>query len=770
MIAAARGGRLGAVLPAAVLVAACGAFFAPLLEGQTFTTVTAHYEAVYPWKALGTPYRDVPQSDQADLTVPWRTFVSRELRRGTVPLWNPLSFGGEPFFANGSSGVLYPPNLLAALLVSPDVAHDAVSVLHVLLSGLFMYLLMREWQTERFGALFSAVAWMLSSFNLAWLHLEVVAPMAAWLPGSLWLVSRAQRRDEWTAALLGAGALACVMVSGHLLFGGVVYGTAVIYAAGVTLGRIFRLGEWRDERAGASIRPLLLRLGLIIAGPLLLGAAVIVPTVFYLGGLGRQSIGYEQVHVAIRVPYTVFRYLITPPPLPATETTMHQMVFGGTLTPLLAGVGLFIRGRGTWFARLLVVAVFLVATDTILLKVAYVVFPPFSFFSPLGRLLNLFNFGLVALAGVALDRLARRAEPKWLAHAMIAAAICVTAWQLIDYGRAINPPFVPREARWLYPPTPLIDALGSQGGFSGTAAGRVVPIRPSLRDGWTSPVLWAAEPMVFGIDSLTGYDSTLPPRAEDVIRVASGEDLAAVLGRTYRRAFIVSLELDRIRFALLPRLGATLLVAPPGMSALPTWEPARFAPLRLTRVYSGADGEIFRIEDADGGPWLVYDTAAVDGPRRAVELFTDPSFDHRRRVILEQSDLVATGLGPRIAAEQTWGAVRNVEDGINTLRLTITASHAGWLVVPNVWERGWSATVNGERAPVLRANYAFQAVPVPPGDSEVRLSYSPPGLIAGIAVNLIAVASLMISVVAQRRSSARRSARSTGHLDRANPH
>ena len=35
----------------------------------------------------------------------------------------------------------------------------------------------------------------------------------------------------------------------------------------------------------------------------------------------------------------------------------------------------------------------------------------------------------------------------------------------------------------------------------------------------------------------------------------------------------------------------------------------------------------------------------------------------------------------------------------------------------------WRATVNGQSVPVLRANHAFQAIPIPAGKSTVRLDY-----------------------------------------------
>ena len=61
----------------------------------------------------------------------------------------------------------------------------------------------------------------------------------------------------------------------------------------------------------------------------------------------------------------------------------------------------------------------------------------------------------------------------------------------------------------------------------------------------------------------------------------------------------------------------------------------------------------------------------------------------------------------------------------NEILLAASAERPGYLVLSEVWYPGWRATVNGEAAPVLRANYALRALPVPAGDIEVRLWYAP---------------------------------------------
>ncbi|WKA58098.1 YfhO family protein [Planococcus shenhongbingii] len=49
-----------------------------------------------------------------------------------------------------------------------------------------------------------------------------------------------------------------------------------------------------------------------------------------------------------------------------------------------------------------------------------------------------------------------------------------------------------------------------------------------------------------------------------------------------------------------------------------------------------------------------------------------------------------------------------------------------YLTVNIPFERGWEASVNGEEVDVLKANYAFAAVPLAEGSNEIKFTYRPP--------------------------------------------
>jgi uncharacterized membrane protein YfhO len=76
----------------------------------------------------------------------------------------------------------------------------------------------------------------------------------------------------------------------------------------------------------------------------------------------------------------------------------------------------------------------------------------------------------------------------------------------------------------------------------------------------------------------------------------------------------------------------------------------------------------------------------------------------------------------------------------------------GYLVLSEVYYPGWRAWVDGEEAPVLRANYAFRAVAVSAGNHTVRLVFEPALWRWGLVLAGATVAVLVVGAAAARLS------------------
>jgi uncharacterized membrane protein YfhO len=89
----------------------------------------------------------------------------------------------------------------------------------------------------------------------------------------------------------------------------------------------------------------------------------------------------------------------------------------------------------------------------------------------------------------------------------------------------------------------------------------------------------------------------------------------------------------------------------------------------------------------------------------------------------------------------------------NRMVVTASSTHPAWLVVPDTFDKGWTATVNGRAARLLRANYAFRAIPVPAGPLRVEMRYVPEGFVRGAILTGLAIASCALLLLVSWRGS-----------------
>ena len=117
-----------------------------------------------------------------------------------------------------------------------------------------------------------------------------------------------------------------------------------------------------------------------------------------------------------------------------------------------------------------------------------------------------------------------------------------------------------------------------------------------------------------------------------------------------------------------------------------------------------------------------------------------------------RSVVLAPGDGARAA--HAAGDCVLVSDAPERLRLRCRSDAASFAVVADSWFPGWSATVDGTPAPILRANLAMRAVPLPAGEHDVELVYRPAHLALGFVVSALALA-LALLLAAWRRPPSR---------------
>jgi hypothetical protein len=147
---------------------------------------------------------------------------------------------------------------------------------------------------------------------------------------------------------------------------------------------------------------------------------------------------------------------------------------------------------------------------------------------------------------------------------------------------------------------------------------------------------------------------------------------------------------------------------------------------------------------------VVPDWSSVDSMAQAFAVVAWRGFDPDVLVSIEGKP----GL-QREAAAQT-GSATYEEVSPTDVRIHAEADAPSIVLVRNVFDDGWTATVDGRPAPVLPADGFLQGVPVTAGRHEIRLQFHDRSLALGLWLGGgawvgLGAATVVSSVVARRR-------------------
>jgi uncharacterized membrane protein YfhO len=78
------------------------------------------------------------------------------------------------------------------------------------------------------------------------------------------------------------------------------------------------------------------------------------------------------------------------------------------------------------------------------------------------------------------------------------------------------------------------------------------------------------------------------------------------------------------------------------------------------------------------------------------------------------------------------------------MRADVELDTEGFLFIPVTWDRGWSATLNGRKAKIYRADIGFQAVKIFKGNNKIEWEYESPLQKDGVAASVVGIAMLIV--------------------------
>ena len=734
---------------------------------------------------------------------------ARIVRAGSLPVWDPWPGFGQPLLANPAAQVLYPPTWLS-LVFSPETTYTVYVFFHLAVGALGLRALAGRLGASPLAAGLAAILWMLSGPILSLVNLWHHLAGACLMPLVLVAADRALSERSLNRALIWGGAMGLQVLAGS-------FDMCLFTAALSGAWALHRFTDRQDPERPQAGRWILATAAPAAGVALALSAGMLLPALDLWQGSARSALAlgvrtFWSLHPALllqvvlpvfpqelplspdlrtslfenREPFLASLYLgLAALPLVATALLPRPRRHALVLAMIFAGSALLALGRyGLAYPALMALVPPLRSLRypvkvTVLMAVAWALLAALGL-DALGepnrgrrdRLAPLAASGLLALAAVVIavrffDQSLRAAVPSLLLAAGLGAATILLAARgalpaagalaiaalvgldLFQAHRLLNAT-APR-ALFETPPR-VVSHLPSTGfvrlatwdylsrvlGKPYRRAAFEIPVKDAPRD--VRPALAAA---------LARRDFLSPPTAAR-FGLFGGFD-RDWLGLQPRGVHHLSLWLERSEetpgLARLLRLGGVTHAVALHREGLEELEPVALE----TSDFAGPV-HLMRVPDPRPRVYAVDGTRVADG-LAALRLLTDEHFDPGQEIVRPEGE--ASPHDPAFTAECL------VTLGLpDRLRIEARLDSAGYVVVTDAFDPGWTARLDDREAPLLRANVGFRAVAVPKGRHEVEMLYRPRGLLVG----LLATGSALVLVL---RALASRPPRATGGAEAA---
>ncbi|MFZ4396349.1 MAG: hypothetical protein ACOYOU_12070 [Kiritimatiellia bacterium] len=733
--------------------------------------VLAPYSRVVTGIAVPIP-DDIFVSDLADNELPSCVEAGRLVRAGEAPVWTSRIYTGMPLTVN--------PIAIALFATLPSAsALGAFLALLLSAAAVGAYLLARQYGASRAGGFLAGFAFAWSGFFVCQLrHLGVLGAVA-FFPLALFCLERAVTgvaRDRAGARAMPAPRRLAWLTGFALLFGAQCLSgfPQSVYIAGLVYGALVAVRLlWLMDPDGLPLSwsqrlssPVLLTFGAlaaVIAGTLI-GMVVLLP-LQELGSVSdRAGSGtYEWATFYNYWPRNFLTFFhayangdISNGTYQGKSIFWEDYGYVGLITMLLAILAVAVHVRrfavAFWTLVALVAYGLVLGREAPFYRIAFQVLPGFDVFRFPSRCLFVVELALALLGGLGLtyvqEFLTQRARPpRWDRRLPGVIGACLAlgmAGDLVIQNLRQNP--IVSARTWLTPPR-SVTLIRNSG-----AEGRVfTPVSPLLHmaayqmaGGWSGDLtpyirhrefLQPNSNLLHGLATLDGYVSISPRWTVNLI---GDHNRSGLFNRFYGVDAEGGLHLSPPLFDWLEAMSVRWLILP-----------MTNANARLQHVASAPPAEVYCLTNSLPRVRILSRVRRVASPAELGQLARSGAFDPRHEVAMDDpaADAVVAALGSEITDDASSGFARIVQERNTEIVIEAQTPRLALLLLADTYYPGWYATVDGQPAPILRANLAHRAVLLTPGTHRVVFAYRPASVrhglfLTGIGLLLVLAAAL----------------------------
>lgn len=691
---------------------------------------------------------------------PHRIFARDMFLSLQFPHWNPYTFGGMPFFSALHTGTLYPFNLLLSFIPASQSVFwyllELMIIGHVFAAGICMFLFAREIKLSAAASLLASISFMFCGFFVTHIIHSLMLYILVWTPLVMLLLKRTVEQRRLATALWAGLILGATIFAGH---------------PQITFYQFLFLGLYCLYLLYVNT-PLTVQQVARVFSPFLIAAGIALVQLLPASELSGQSMRTEWSFAqaaegslsprqlcALMVPKLFGSQTTNPADVPYWlndsalyrngKWTYWESTFYTGIAVLVLGLAMFSRLRSEPFVQMAAVAMggslFIGLGDHFFLySILYKHVPGFGSFRFPGRILFVWDLLLPILAGMMFDRIRERkfttgqfrtlvilagaaiafglfvvsgmARSAWLELgrpeynqfakrqaltmlAMLAAAIVVCTlfiYKKIN-GQAFGTLLVSLVALDLF-----IFGLGQHVQSQESAATHFAmnsPVATFLKDKGTHELFRA------NVRDLRQPSYMLLRRNQgmiDKIQMLAGYDPLNLQRKLPPTGLRTQIDLMNVRYAIQVDQQRRNI----GLAENPT-------PLPRARMF-------FR--------WRVIESDSAQ-----IAYMQSNEYDCRSELVLDHP----IPIHEQTSVNEPQSNTKIVSYRPNRIELSVQTEAEGLLWLSELAYPAWKCRLDGKRVPVLRADYVFRSVAVPPGKHTVVFTFESGPFRVGLALSVL---------------------------------
>ena len=666
--------------------------------------------------------------------LPLTTYVARCVRHGVFPFWDPYPYCGVPIHADITAQLFYPFTWIAILLGNHSGGlklfywMEWLDPLHMILAGVFAFLLLRQLGASPPAALLGGTVYQLGGYFASQAqHLGAICS-GAWFPLILLCILKLTRAVTWRWVAILALTVALTILSGFPAATFVVFGPAALMILGLCL--------WP--------RPKWKTLGAVLSG-FALGHVIAVIQIVPTYQLGRLSIAslrsdwhvtggglrFESL-VSLIIPN--YYHIFTPfdpsqYKLPINFTFLY--VYCGLIPLVLVLLAPFLR-RARQLKMLFIFAVisvvWMLGDQTPVYRLVYTHLPRFvrgALYAEFA--LMAFCLFMALTSALVLQRMAGRVPAVALWCIALLTAVDLTYF---GSGRTMNS--MPGEYKGENSEYLISGYPGALANVQKLVDVTNPPVRVDYLDTGAWPFIQGSE--ILKLPTANGDNPFMLLRIRSLRRLFCG-------GYYWER----NLPVNRPSSPLVTMLNIGYLAAQTAEAS------ARFADSlgELAGDFGGL--RFYRIPAPLRRFFLARQLHISSGAAETFSYLVRADFKPAEEAVVEAQDLQPLeGLGE--------GSITVERYSPNRVDLNVVAGGPAFLATSEVLYPGWSVAINGKPGRFYMTNGAFRGVMLNPGVNHITMTYWPEGFLVWTAIGavglLTALAGLIFGKSARRLTEA----------------